>query len=154
MDKCISKKKLISQFEPFEKPKFLILFGYGAWTWDMYEHVWNLHGTWKIWTWGMGHVWTFMKLTWHMEHLDMAHEHGTCMNMYETWTWGMGMGYVWTCMKLGHGAWDMYEHVWNLNMGHFNTWHGQGACMNMYETWTWNIWTWDMGRVCVIFAIG
>jgi hypothetical protein len=34
----------------------------------------------------------------------MGHEHGTCMNMYETWTWGMCMGYVWTCMKLGHGA--------------------------------------------------
>jgi hypothetical protein len=78
----------------------------------------------------MGHVWTCMKLTWHMEDLDMGH--GTCMNIYETY---MAHG------TFGHGAWtrDMYEHVWNLDVG-----HGHGICMNMYETWTWGmgyVWT-------------
>jgi hypothetical protein len=114
MDMSINKKKLISQFESFEKPRILVLFGYGAWTWDMYEHLWNLHGTWNIWTWRM--------------------------NMYETWTWGMGIRYVWTCMKLEHGtfrhmAWvgGMYEHVWNLDMGHLNMGHGACLCDSCYK---------------------
>jgi hypothetical protein len=161
MDMSINNKKLISQFEPFEKLKILILFGYGAWTWDIYEHVWNLdmgngtcmnnyeiymaHGTF----WHGALAWDMYEHVWN---LDMGPGHGICMNMYETWTWdilthGKGKGHVWTCMKLGHGAcaWNMYEHVWNLNMGHFDTWQGQGACMNMYETWTWDIWTWTWG---------
>jgi hypothetical protein len=131
----ISKKIIINQFETFEKPRILILFGYGAWTWDMYEHVWNLdmgHGTcMNIYETYMGHG-TFGHGAWtwdiyeHVWNLDMGH--GTSMNIYETY---MAHG------TFGHGAW----HVWNLDMG-----HGHGICMNMYETWTWDILTHGMGR--------
>jgi hypothetical protein len=137
----ISINKLINKFEPSEKPRILILFGYGAWTRDTYEHVWNL---------------------------DMRH--GTCMNIYETdmahgtfwhgaWTWDMyehvwnlNMGHFDTwhgqaaCMKLRHGVY-LCDFCYRL-MVMVGVWCQ--TCGVMFRWWTSTFFVWNFWKTLVM----